>query len=74
LITGHTDGSKTETNSKNLSQNRAKAVYDFLIEAGIDSSRIRTEALGNRQLAVSPKVKGANEKNRRAEITILKME
>ncbi|MDR3049380.1 MAG: OmpA family protein [Elusimicrobiota bacterium] len=74
LITGHTDSTKTEVNSKNLSLNRAKVVYDFLIGAGIEADRMKTEGLGSKKPLVNKKVKNANEQNRRVEIIILKTE
>ncbi|MDR0822647.1 MAG: OmpA family protein [Endomicrobium sp.] len=74
LITGHTDSTKTEANFKNLSRNRAKAVYDFLIGAGIEADRMKMESFAAKKPLANAKVKNANEQNRRAEITILKTE
>jgi len=39
-ISGHTDHTGSETNNKILSENRAKAVYDALIERGIQKARL----------------------------------
>jgi outer membrane protein OmpA-like peptidoglycan-associated protein len=75
LITGHTDSSNIEMNTNNLSLNRAKAAFDFLIGSGIDEKRIKREGLGYKQpIKNNSKVKNAVDPNRRAEITILKIQ
>src|SRR5690606_13374744 len=39
-IGGHTDNTGSEAHNQTLSENRAKAVYDYLLQAGIVSSRL----------------------------------
>jgi outer membrane protein OmpA-like peptidoglycan-associated protein len=79
LIAGHIGLANAEKKVKKLSENRAKAVYDFLISAGIDSGRITLQDLGSKQpisavAAKSKKAMSLDMQNRRAEITILKIQ
>jgi len=46
-IGGHTDSTGSEEHNRILSDNRAKAVYLFLIEKGIDSSRLSGNGYGS---------------------------
>jgi OOP family OmpA-OmpF porin len=45
-ISGHTDALGSENYNQSLSQERAVAVRDFLVESGVDQAQIVTEALG----------------------------
>lgn len=49
-VTGHADPTGTPEGNMALSQTRAEAVRDFLVEKGIDASRIEVKALGDTQL------------------------
>jgi outer membrane protein OmpA-like peptidoglycan-associated protein len=61
-IDGHTDNiGKTQTNQK-LSEDRAKAVADFLLDNGIDADRITWKGFGS-----SKPISTDNDKNRRVE-------
>jgi outer membrane protein OmpA-like peptidoglycan-associated protein len=40
-LNSHTDARDTETHNQALSENRAKAVYNFLVDKGIDPRRIK---------------------------------
>ncbi|SMD44949.1 Outer membrane protein OmpA [Aquiflexum balticum DSM 16537] len=48
-ITGHTDQRGNETYNMNLSERRAKAVMDYLINKGIEPGRMKSEWLGKTQ-------------------------
>ena len=48
-IEGHTDNVGTETHNTMLSTNRAKAVYDFLVDNGIDANRMTYKGFGASQ-------------------------
>jgi outer membrane protein OmpA-like peptidoglycan-associated protein len=48
-LSGHTDSLGTEDYNNSLSARRARAVQDFLIKAGVDSSQIVTVAKGASQ-------------------------
>ena len=49
------DGLDTDTGYPNLSENRARAVYNFLIENGIDKSRLRYKGSGPQGQWYGPK-------------------
>ncbi|MDR0486013.1 MAG: OmpA family protein [Elusimicrobiota bacterium] len=80
VITGHIGFTAAEKKVKKLSENRAKAVYNLLTAAGIDSGRIAWQDLGaKRHIATAGSAKGKNSasadaQNSRAEITILKIQ
>ena len=50
VVSGHADPTGTPEGNLALSQTRAEAVRDFLVEKGIDASRIEVKALGDTQL------------------------
>jgi outer membrane protein OmpA-like peptidoglycan-associated protein len=62
---GEEDGLDVETKTMNLSFTRAKAVNDYLIENGINASRIKYEGLGGKF-----KTGRYNDQDRRVEIII----
>jgi outer membrane protein OmpA-like peptidoglycan-associated protein len=49
-VTGHADPTGSPDLNMQLSQSRAEAVRDFLVEKGIDASRIEVKALGDTEL------------------------
>jgi len=68
------DGLDLETNTNNLSENRAKEIYNYLQRNGIASSRLRYQGLGHR-FPLTASVETTEEEktaNRRVEIQILK--
>lgn len=66
------DGYDYDTNDFHLSVNRAKAVYDYLIEHGIDEDRMHYEGFGISKPLKWPERSLADENmNRRVEIRIL---
>lgn len=65
------DGLDEDTGTLNLSVNRAKAIYDYLIQNGIDASRLQYKGFaGSRKLVEENSEADANI-NRRVEIMIL---
>ncbi len=68
---GHTDNVGGKKANLTLSQNRAKAVYNYLVEHGIDKARLTTKGYGDTQ----PVAKNDNEKgraaNRRTEFKVI---
>ena len=55
-----------------LSENRARAVLDYLLDNGIDLSRMQYEGFGSSRKAVKPeRTPEDQQKNRRVEIRIL---
>lgn len=69
-IAGHTETGGTEENNKELSQQRAQAVVDYIISKGISKKRIKAVGYGSH----FPKTKGLTQEekrsNRRTEIII----
>ena len=63
---GQLDAVDKKTNMRNLSVARAKYVYDYFIEKGIDKSRMSYEGLAH-----SFPLGGSDDKNRRVEILIV---
>ncbi|NIK74737.1 outer membrane protein OmpA-like peptidoglycan-associated protein [Thermonema lapsum] len=71
LIEGHTDNVGSRANNIKLSERRAQAVKDFLVEQGVEPGRIVTKGWGpDRPIAPNTTPEG-RQKNRRVEFTIL---
>lgn len=81
-IGGHTDTRGDAADNLTLSQNRAKAVYDFLIAQGIDAKRLSYKGYGETKtkisdaeiakMATEQEKEKAHQENRRTEYRILK--
>ncbi len=71
LVAGHTDNRGSESLNKELSRNRAQSVRRYLIERGIDSSRIEFKGFGADQPIASNETPKGRAENRRTEIKIL---
>lgn len=68
---GHTDSDGNDTHNQQLSENRAKAVVEWLISKGIDSGRLSYKGYGETQ-PIAPNDTPENKaKNRRTEVTIM---
>ncbi|MCB0699540.1 MAG: OmpA family protein [Chitinophagales bacterium] len=66
------DGYDFDSKDFRLSENRAKQVYNFLIEKGIDRDRLSYKGLSNKQPLISPERTPMDENmNRRVEIRII---
>jgi len=66
------DGLDHDTHTYNLSENRAKAVYTYLVKYGIDEDRLSYKGYGNSQLKIKIEKTPEDEQvNRRVEIKIL---
>ncbi len=70
-IEGHTDNKGNAINNKTLSTNRAKSVYDYLIEKGISASRLKYQGYANLKPLASNDSEEGRKKNRRIEVRIL---
>jgi outer membrane protein OmpA-like peptidoglycan-associated protein len=66
------DGRDNDTNTNNLSVNRARAIYDFLIENGIDTNRMSYRGFGAKYPLVAERTEEDRSTNRRVEIKIVK--
>ena len=70
-VYGHTDDIGTEEYNQGLSERRAQAVRDYLVEAGVDPAIIATEGYGKSQPRVEASGPEARAKNRRVEIAVI---
>jgi outer membrane protein OmpA-like peptidoglycan-associated protein len=72
---GRADGMDYDTHQWNLSESRAKAVYDYLVKNGIDSERLSYKGYGHTHPKISPETSPEDEQvNRRVEILVLEDE
>lgn len=71
LIGGHTDNVGSEAYNQELSENRAKSVYNYLVNHGISADRLQYKGFGLNQPVASNDTEEGRAKNRRTEITIL---
>ena len=71
-IIGHTDNVGKDADNLVLSRDRAKAVYNKLVELGIPSSRLAYEGKGESVPLADNESEEGRQKNRRTEFIILK--
>lgn len=75
-IRSHTDSRGSDAYNQKLSERRAKSTYDYLVDKGIDSSRLQYEGLGESE-PVNECTNGVDcseekhEENRRSEFIVL---
>ena len=70
-VYGHTDDIGSEEYNRGLSEQRAQAVRDYMVEAGIDPGIIGTKGFGKSNPLVPASTPQARQKNRRVEIGIV---
>ncbi len=70
-ISGHTDNQGTPANNQTLSQNRAKAVNDFLVKEGIAANRLIWKGYGQTQPVAKNDTEEGRAKNRRTEVKVI---
>jgi outer membrane protein OmpA-like peptidoglycan-associated protein len=71
MIEGHTDNTGTEEYNTELSKNRARSVYDFLIGKGISEKRLEYKGYGFSRPVDTNETEAGRAKNRRTEMRIL---
>ncbi len=67
-IVGHTDSRGSEAYNQRLSEKRAEAVANYLIERGVDPSRITTSGRGESEPRGTNSTEAGRQLNRRVEI------
>lgn len=72
-VGGHTDNVGDDKSNQTLSENRAKAVYDYLIKSGIEALRLTSKGYGETKPVADNTTEDGRAKNRRTEITILRV-
>jgi outer membrane protein OmpA-like peptidoglycan-associated protein/tetratricopeptide (TPR) repeat protein len=70
-IEGHTDNIGNATENLKLSENRAKAVINYLVSKGIDAKRLSPKGFGATQPIADNKTEDGRAKNRRTELKIV---
>jgi tetratricopeptide (TPR) repeat protein len=70
-ISGHTDNTGTETINQQLSENRAKAVVDYLVRKGISPSRVVFKGYGSSEPVADNITYEGRQLNRRTEFKII---
>ena len=71
-LEGHTDADGSEAMNQKLSEDRAAAVKNFLIENGIDASRLSSKGFGESMPVDSNKTAKGKANNRRVEVKLVK--
>lgn len=71
-LSGHTDNKGSESYNLKLSENRAKAVKNYLVAQGVDPSRIESKGFGSTQPIAPNDTEENRAINRRVEFQILK--
>ena len=71
-IEGHTDNVGGDSTNLALSKDRADAVFEYLLAAGIDGRRLSTEGYGETRPIDTNKTPQGRQKNRRVEFHITK--
>ena len=70
-ISGHTDNVGSEEYNKNLSEGRAKAVVDYLVNKGVRSDRLKFAGYGESKPIKTNDTKEGRQLNRRTEFEVL---
>ena len=71
LITGHTDSVGTPESNQILSENRAKAVYQYLINHKISASRLSFKGYGETRPIADNGTEEGRQTNRRTEFEVV---
>ncbi len=70
IISGHTDDTGTEKHNLQLSEHRARAVAEYLLDKGIDPNRIQHTGYGSAKPVMNNDTATGRLKNRRVEMLI----
>ncbi len=70
-ISGHTDNKGLDAYNKSLSERRAKAVMDYLVEKGIDKERLTYKGYGEERPIATNDTDEGRQLNRRTEFEII---
>lgn len=70
-VNGHTDNVGDAVKNKSLSEERAKAVYDYLIASGIDEIRLSYKGFGDTRPIATNDTDSGKKRNRRTDFIIL---
>lgn len=71
-LEGHTDSDGKDAANQKLSEDRAAAVKNYLVENGIDTSRLSSKGFGESMPIDTNKTKAGKANNRRVEVKLVK--
>ncbi len=69
-VAGHTDSRASDAYNQNLSQRRAKVVFDYLVAHGIDANRMTWKGYGESQPIATNDTAEGRARNRRTELNV----
>ena len=72
VVEGHTDSTASESYNKSLAARRAMVTKAYIVDLGIDSSRVRTESYGETMPVVDNATKANRAMNRRTEVKVFR--
>lgn len=70
-LSGHTDNVGKKQENQLLSQNRAKAVYDYLVKQGIEATRLAHKGYGDTKPVADNNTEAGRHENRRTEFKVM---
>lgn len=70
-VAGHTDGIGSDEYNQGLSERRANAVRDYLVERGINASRLTARGYGESRPVATNDTDEGRQENRRVELVVL---
>jgi OOP family OmpA-OmpF porin len=70
-IEGHTDSTGSEQINARISEERARAVKDYLVAAGVDEFRLSSKGYGESRPIADNKTREGRKQNRRTEIKVV---
>ena len=71
MLEGHTDNVGSDAANHKLSENRAKAVYDYLVKHGVASNRLQYKGYGESKPIADNNTEEGRAQNRRTVFTVL---
>lgn len=72
-LSGHTDNTGLKQKNFDLSNNRAKSVYQYLISNGIEATRLSYKGYADTQPVADNKTEAGRKQNRRTEFKVIKL-
>ncbi len=70
-IGGHTDGIGSQEYNQKLSENRAKTVYNYFVEHGVNKNRLSYKGYGKSEPIADNSTEAGRQQNRRVELKII---
>ncbi|MGB3618753.1 MAG: OmpA family protein, partial [Catalinimonas sp.] len=69
-IAGHTDNIGSDAYNQGLSQQRARAVYDYFVQNGVPAGRLSSKGYGESEPAATNSTPEGRQQNRRVEMKL----